>query len=79
MLSFSKPYQLLTHLFTPFLVTLEAYIDKYTSLVPFLAAGARGTPESDPPPEDQTSKAISLQVNGRCHPRASSYSYKVVM
>jgi neutral ceramidase len=42
--------------------TLEAYIDKYTSLVPFLADTASGTPASDPPPPEQTSKAISLQL-----------------
>ncbi|KAI0800418.1 Neutral/alkaline nonlysosomal ceramidase [Fomes fomentarius] len=42
--------------------TLEAYIDKYTSLVSFLADGATGQPESDPAPPDQTGKAISLQT-----------------
>ncbi|KAG6917249.1 hypothetical protein DXG01_003281 [Tephrocybe rancida] len=42
--------------------TLEAYIDKYSSLVPFLADNATGVPASDPPPVDQTSKAISLQT-----------------
>ncbi|KIP08704.1 hypothetical protein PHLGIDRAFT_29473 [Phlebiopsis gigantea 11061_1 CR5-6] len=42
--------------------TLDAYIDKYTSLVPYLGATATGTPASDPAPEDQTSKAISLQT-----------------
>jgi hypothetical protein len=42
--------------------TLEAYIEKYTSLVPYLADNVVGTPESDQPPADQTSKAISLQV-----------------
>ncbi|KAG6877927.1 hypothetical protein C0992_008967 [Termitomyces sp. T32_za158] len=42
--------------------TLEAYIDKYSSLVPFLADNATGTPPSDPAPVDQTSKAISLQT-----------------
>ncbi|KNZ72253.1 Neutral ceramidase [Termitomyces sp. J132] len=41
--------------------TLEAYIDKYSSLVPFLADNATGTPPSDLAPVDQTSKAISLQ------------------
>lgn len=44
--------------------TLAAYIEKYTSLVPFLAPDARttlGQPESDPAPEEQVSKAISLQ------------------
>ncbi|KAJ6546078.1 Neutral/alkaline nonlysosomal ceramidase [Mycena vulgaris] len=43
--------------------TLEAYIDKYTSLVPFLADGLNGTPASDPPPTEQISKAISLQTD----------------
>ncbi|TFK45129.1 ceramidase [Crucibulum laeve] len=42
--------------------TLEAYIDKYTSLVPFLADNASGIPASDAPPAEQTSKAISLQT-----------------
>ncbi|KAG6816655.1 hypothetical protein H0H87_004298 [Tephrocybe sp. NHM501043] len=42
--------------------TLEAYIEKYSSLVPYLANNATGTPASDPPPVDQTSKAISLQT-----------------
>ena len=44
-------------------VTLEAYIDKYTSLVPNLADAAAWTPASDPPPPEQTSKAISLRVS----------------
>ncbi|KAJ7839873.1 Neutral/alkaline nonlysosomal ceramidase [Mycena leptocephala] len=44
--------------------TLEAYIDKYTSLVPFLADGATGTPPSDPAPAEQLSKAISMQASG---------------
>ncbi|KAJ7458594.1 Neutral/alkaline nonlysosomal ceramidase [Mycena latifolia] len=43
--------------------TLEAYIDKYTSLVPFLADGPTGTPASDEPPAEQISKAISLQTS----------------
>ncbi|KAK0212090.1 Neutral/alkaline nonlysosomal ceramidase [Desarmillaria ectypa] len=42
--------------------TLEAYIDKYTSLVPFLGESPSGTPASDAPPAEQTSKAISLQT-----------------
>ncbi|KAK0209482.1 Neutral/alkaline nonlysosomal ceramidase [Armillaria fumosa] len=42
--------------------TLEAYIDKYTSLVPFLAQSPSGTPASDAPSAEQTSKAISLQT-----------------
>ncbi|KAK0446984.1 Neutral/alkaline nonlysosomal ceramidase [Desarmillaria tabescens] len=42
--------------------TLEAYIDKYTSLVPFLGQSPSGTPASDAAPAEQTSKAISLQT-----------------
>ncbi|KAG7091509.1 hypothetical protein E1B28_010537 [Marasmius oreades] len=43
--------------------TLEAYIEKYSSLVPFLAdSEPSGTPVSDAPPAEQTSKAISLQT-----------------
>ncbi|KAF8829653.1 hypothetical protein HHX47_DHR3000992 [Lentinula edodes] len=42
--------------------TLDAYIDKYTSLVPFIADTVTGTPASDAPPAEQTSKAISLQL-----------------
>ncbi|KAJ7213245.1 Neutral/alkaline nonlysosomal ceramidase [Mycena rebaudengoi] len=40
--------------------TLDAYIEKYTSLVPFLVSG--GTPTSDAPPPELTSKALSLQT-----------------
>jgi len=42
--------------------TLDAYIEKYSSLVPFLADNTSGTAASDPPPPEQTSKAISLQT-----------------
>lgn len=42
--------------------TLDAYIDKYSSMVQFLADSASGTPSSDAPPAEQTSKAISLRV-----------------
>ncbi|KAF8058537.1 Neutral/alkaline nonlysosomal ceramidase [Lyophyllum atratum] len=42
--------------------TLDAYIDKYSSLVPFLADNASVAPATDPAPADQTSKAISLQT-----------------
>ncbi|KAF8341009.1 Neutral/alkaline nonlysosomal ceramidase [Amanita rubescens] len=42
--------------------TLEAYIDKYSSLVRYLANKVPGTPASDAPPPEQTSKAISLQT-----------------
>jgi neutral ceramidase len=53
-------YEGASTIFGPF--TLEAYIDKYSSLVPFLADSATGTPASDPPPPEQVSKAISLQT-----------------
>ena len=43
--------------------TLDAYIDKYGSLVGYLADNATGTvPPSDPAPPEQTSKAISLRT-----------------
>ncbi|KAJ7066898.1 Neutral/alkaline nonlysosomal ceramidase [Mycena belliarum] len=42
--------------------TLEAYIDKYTSLVPFLADKPSGTPSSDAAPPELTSSALSLQT-----------------
>jgi len=41
--------------------TLDAYIDKYTSLVPFIADTVTGTPASDAAPPELTSAAISLQ------------------
>ncbi|CAA7260368.1 unnamed protein product [Cyclocybe aegerita] len=53
-------YEGASTIFGPY--TLEAFIDKYTSLVPYLANTATGTPASDPPPAEQTSKAISLQT-----------------
>lgn len=43
--------------------TLDAYIDKYSSMVQFLSDNASGIPSSDAPPAEQTSKAISLQVS----------------
>ncbi|KAJ7351351.1 Neutral/alkaline nonlysosomal ceramidase [Mycena albidolilacea] len=49
--------------------TLEAYIDKYTSMVPFLANGVQGPdwerpqPPSDAPPKEQILKAISMQTD----------------
>lgn len=50
--------------------TLDAYIDKYGSLVSFLAdnASAGVVPPSDPAPPDLSGKAISLQVSvfGSC-------------
>jgi neutral ceramidase len=44
--------------------TLDAYIDKYGSLVSYLADNAAGVPPSDPAPEDLTNKAMHLTVNG---------------
>jgi len=41
--------------------TLEAYIDKYSSLLPFIADHPSGTPPTDAASPEQTSKAISLQ------------------
>ncbi|TRM69784.1 Neutral/alkaline nonlysosomal ceramidase [Schizophyllum amplum] len=42
--------------------TLEAYINKYSSLVSYLADDASGTPETDEAPPDLTKSAISLQT-----------------
>ena len=42
--------------------TLDSYIDKYGSLVSYLADNATGQPPSDPAPADQTGKAISLRT-----------------
>ncbi|KAF9047592.1 ceramidase [Panaeolus papilionaceus] len=42
--------------------TLDAYIDKFTNLVPFIANSASTKPASDPAPPEQISKAISLQT-----------------
>ncbi|KAI0753569.1 Neutral/alkaline nonlysosomal ceramidase [Daedaleopsis nitida] len=53
-------YEGASTIFGPY--TLEAYIDKYTSLVSFLADNATGKPASDPAPVDQTSKAITLRT-----------------
>ncbi|KAJ3491469.1 hypothetical protein NLI96_g720 [Meripilus lineatus] len=53
-------YEGASTIFGPF--TLEAYIDKYTSLVSFLDPSNSLTPPSDPAPQDQTGKAISLQT-----------------
>ncbi|KAJ7618532.1 Neutral/alkaline nonlysosomal ceramidase [Roridomyces roridus] len=41
--------------------TLDAYIEKYSSLVPFLADTPTGTPVSDAAPPELTSSALSLQ------------------
>ncbi|KAG2033205.1 Neutral/alkaline nonlysosomal ceramidase [Suillus americanus] len=43
--------------------TLEAYINKYTELVPYLATNATGIPSSTASLPEQTSKAISLQTS----------------
>ncbi|KAK1236287.1 hypothetical protein PQX77_000448 [Marasmius sp. AFHP31] len=43
--------------------TLEAYIEKYSSLLPYLGDNKpTTTPASDAPPAEQTSKAISLRT-----------------
>ncbi|KAJ3559863.1 hypothetical protein NM688_g75 [Phlebia brevispora] len=42
--------------------TLDSYIQKYTSLVSYLNPSITSEPASDPAPEDQTTKAISLQT-----------------
>ncbi|OCH91072.1 Neutral/alkaline nonlysosomal ceramidase [Obba rivulosa] len=42
--------------------TLDSYIEKYSSLVSFLAADSVGSPTSDAPPPELTSEAISLQT-----------------
>ncbi|KAF8155254.1 Neutral/alkaline nonlysosomal ceramidase [Mycena galopus ATCC 62051] len=55
-------YEGASTIYGPF--TLEAYIDKYTSLVPFLADVPSGaTPFSDPAPKEQITKAIELQTS----------------
>lgn len=43
--------------------TLEAYINKYSELVPYLGDNATGIPTSNAAPPEQTSKAISLQTS----------------
>ncbi|KAI0919399.1 hypothetical protein AcV7_006148 [Taiwanofungus camphoratus] len=53
-------YEGASTVFGPF--TLESYIDKYRSLVPYLAADVTRSPPSDPAPPDLTSKLISLQI-----------------
>ncbi|KAJ7626794.1 Neutral/alkaline nonlysosomal ceramidase [Roridomyces roridus] len=55
-------YEGASTLYGPF--TLEAYIDKYTSLVSFLGdVPPIGSPPSDEAPAEQLSKAISLQTS----------------
>jgi hypothetical protein len=45
--------------------TLDAYINKYSSLVSYLADNATGAvPPSDPAPPDLALSAISLRVRG---------------
>ncbi|KAJ7802418.1 Neutral/alkaline nonlysosomal ceramidase [Mycena olivaceomarginata] len=56
----AQRYEGASTIFGPF--TLEAYIQKYTSLVPFLANTPSGTPASDAAPPELTSSAISLQT-----------------
>ncbi|KLO12559.1 Neutral/alkaline nonlysosomal ceramidase [Schizopora paradoxa] len=53
-------YEGASTLYGPF--TLEAYIDAYTRLVPYLSANAEEAPPSDDAPPEQISKAISLQT-----------------
>lgn len=45
------------------LATLEAYINRYSELVSYIADNATGSPSSNAAPPEQTSKAISLQVS----------------
>jgi len=53
-------YEGASTLYGPF--TLEAYIDAYTRLVPYLSANVNSAPPSDEAPPEQISKAISLQT-----------------
>ncbi|KAJ7740568.1 Neutral/alkaline nonlysosomal ceramidase [Mycena metata] len=53
-------YEGASTIFGPY--TLEAYIDKYTSLVPFLADSPTGTPTSDAAPPELTSGALDLNT-----------------
>ncbi|KZT18577.1 Neutral/alkaline nonlysosomal ceramidase [Neolentinus lepideus HHB14362 ss-1] len=53
-------YEGASTLFGPF--TLEAYIDKYSSLVPYLGDTDLGDPSSDDAPPDLSAEAISLQT-----------------
>lgn len=69
-LLFAKTIPLASLRFVPYVWlrlsdTLDAYIDKYGSLVSFLAdnASAGAVPPSDPAPPDLSGKAISLQVS----------------
>jgi len=43
-------------------------------MVQFLSANASGTPSSDAPPAEQTSKAISLQVSKFCQLSHATYN-----
>ncbi|KAL6304955.1 Neutral/alkaline nonlysosomal ceramidase [Sparassis latifolia] len=52
-------YEGASTVFGPF--TLEAYLDQYTNLVPYLAAHTSSAPSSDPAPPDLTGKVISMQ------------------
>jgi len=51
-------YEGASTIFGPF--TLDAYIHKYSSMVPYLADNASGSPPSDTPPPDLIPSAISL-------------------
>ncbi|KAF7298390.1 Neutral ceramidase [Mycena kentingensis (nom. inval.)] len=53
-------YEGASTIYGPF--TLEAYIDKFASLVPFLADTPNGAPATDPAPPELQSSAISLQT-----------------
>jgi neutral ceramidase len=43
--------------------TLEAYMDKFTSIIKYLSPSATGSPISDAAPAEQISKALSLRVS----------------
>lgn len=43
--------------------TLDAYIEKFSSLIPYLSDTVPAAPPSDPAPPNQESSYISLQVN----------------
>ncbi|KAG1731837.1 Neutral/alkaline nonlysosomal ceramidase [Suillus paluster] len=56
--------------------TLDAYINRYSELVPYLADNATGAPSSHAAPLEQTSKAISLQksvITSLVDVRSSAY------
>jgi neutral ceramidase len=59
--------------------TLDAYINKYSSLVPFLGDSSSGTPPSDPAPANQESSYISLQTGVVFDSAPSGKSFGSVM